>query len=56
MKLKQLYGVQWVVNLLHSKTGLVTFSLPEFNPKKQMFSSWKFHLDDRFESQKAHMI
>jgi hypothetical protein len=27
------------------KTGLVSFSLPEFNLKKQI--SWKFHVDDR---------
>jgi hypothetical protein len=30
------------------KTGLVTFSLPEFNLKKQI--SWEFHVDDRSES------
>jgi hypothetical protein len=29
---------------------LVTFSLPEFNFKKQMCSSWAFHVDDRIES------
>jgi hypothetical protein len=31
-----------------SKTGmmLVTFSLSEFNLKKQMCSSWSFHMDD----------
>jgi hypothetical protein len=29
---------------------LVTFSLPEFNLKKQMFSSWAFHVDDLSES------
>jgi hypothetical protein len=27
------------------KIGLVSFSLPEFNLKKQI--SWKFHVDDR---------
>jgi hypothetical protein len=27
------------------KTGLVTFSLPEFNLKKLI--SWRFHVDDR---------
>jgi hypothetical protein len=27
-----------------SKTGFVTFSLPEFNLKKQI--SWAFHVDD----------
>jgi hypothetical protein len=30
------------------KTGFVTFSLPEFNLKKQI--SWAFHVDDRSES------
>jgi hypothetical protein len=29
---------------------LVTFSLPEFNIKKQMCSSWAFHGDDCSES------
>jgi hypothetical protein len=29
---------------------LVTCSLPEFNLKKQMYSSWAFHVDDRSES------
>jgi hypothetical protein len=29
---------------------LVTFSLPEFNLKKQICSSYEFHVDDRFES------
>jgi hypothetical protein len=33
-----------------TKTGFVTFSLPEFNLKKQMCSSWAFHVDDRSES------
>jgi hypothetical protein len=35
-----------------TKTGmmLVTFSLPEFNLKKQMCSSWAFHVDDCSES------
>jgi hypothetical protein len=32
------------------KTGFVTFSLPEFNLKKQMCYSWAFHVDDRPES------
>jgi hypothetical protein len=31
-----------------NKTGFVTFSLPEFNLKKQI--SWEFHVDDRSES------
>jgi hypothetical protein len=32
-----------------AKTGFVTFSLPEFNLKKQMCSSREFHVDDRSE-------
>jgi hypothetical protein len=34
-----------------TKTGilLVTFSLPEFNLKTQMCSSWAFHVDGRSE-------
>jgi hypothetical protein len=42
-----------------TKTGFVTFSLPEFNLKikKQMYSSWAFHFDDRSESSSTyHMI
>jgi hypothetical protein len=31
-----------------TKTGFVTFSIPEFNFKKQI--SWAFHVDDRSES------
>jgi hypothetical protein len=37
-------------NFMTTKTGFVTFSLPEFNLKKQMSSSWVFHVDDRSES------
>jgi hypothetical protein len=39
-----------------TKTGmmLVTFSLPEFNLKKQMCSSWVFHVDDRSESSSTY--
>jgi hypothetical protein len=33
---------------------LVTFSLPEFNLKKQMCSSWASHVDDRSESSSAY--
>jgi hypothetical protein len=33
---------------------LVTFSLPEFNLKKQMCSSWIFHVDDRSESSSTY--
>jgi hypothetical protein len=36
-----------------TKTGFVTFSLPEFNLKKQMCSSWEFHIDDRSESSRT---
>jgi hypothetical protein len=32
----------------------VTFSLPEFNLKKQMRSSWAFHVDDRSESSSTY--
>jgi hypothetical protein len=32
----------------------VTFSLPEFNLKKQMCSSWQFHIDDRSESSSTY--
>jgi hypothetical protein len=32
-----------------NKTGFVTFSLPEFNLKKQMYYFWSFHIDDRSE-------
>jgi hypothetical protein len=32
-----------------TKTRFVKFSLPEFNLKKQMYSSWAFHVDDRSE-------
>jgi hypothetical protein len=44
-------GVQWVVSLLqlHLRYGC-DISLPEFNLKKQMYSSWAFHIDDRSES------
>jgi hypothetical protein len=39
-----------------TKTGdmLVTFSLPEFNLKKQIYSSWEFHVDDRSESSSTY--
>jgi hypothetical protein len=35
-----------------NKTGFVTFSLPEFNLKKQI--SWAFHIDDRSESSSTY--
>jgi hypothetical protein len=37
-----------------NKTGFVTFSLPEFNLKKQMQDSWEFHVDDRSESSSTY--
>jgi hypothetical protein len=37
-----------------TKTGFVKFSLPEFNLKKQMCSSWAFHVDDRSESSSTY--
>jgi hypothetical protein len=37
-----------------NKTGFVTFSLPEFNLKKQMCSSWAFHVYDRSESSSTY--
>jgi hypothetical protein len=37
-----------------TKTGFVTFSLPEFKLKKQMCSSWAFHVDDRSESSSTY--
>jgi hypothetical protein len=33
---------------------LMTFSLPEFNVKKQMSSSWGFHVDDLSESSSTY--
>jgi hypothetical protein len=33
---------------------LVTFSLPEFNLKKQIYCSWAFHIDVRSESSRTH--
>jgi hypothetical protein len=33
---------------------LVAFSLPEFNLKKQLWSSWAFHVDDRSESSSTY--
>jgi hypothetical protein len=37
-----------------TKTGFVAFSLPEFNLKKQMCTSWVFHVDDRSESSRTY--
>jgi hypothetical protein len=33
---------------------LVTFSLPELNLKKQMYTSWEFHGDDRSKSSSTY--
>jgi hypothetical protein len=33
---------------------LVTFSLPEFNLKKQMYTAWEFHVDDHSESSSTY--
>jgi hypothetical protein len=33
---------------------LVTFSFPEFNLKKQMCSSWAFHVDGHSESSSTY--
>jgi hypothetical protein len=33
---------------------LVTFSLPKFNLKKQMCSSWEFHVDHLYESSSTY--
>jgi hypothetical protein len=33
---------------------LVTFSLPEFNLKKQMYSSWAFHVDEPSDSSRTY--
>jgi hypothetical protein len=35
-----------------TKTGFVTFSLPEFNLKTRI--SWPFHVDDRSESSSTY--
>jgi hypothetical protein len=37
-----------------TKTWFVTFSLPEFNLKIQMCSSWSFHVDDCSESSSTY--
>jgi hypothetical protein len=37
-----------------NKTGFVTFSLPEFNLKTQMCSSWAFYVVDRSESSSTY--
>jgi hypothetical protein len=37
-----------------NKTGFATFSLSEFNLKKQMCYSWAFHVDDRSESSSTY--
>jgi hypothetical protein len=35
---------------------LVTFSVLELNLKKQMCSSWEFHVDDRSESSSTYYM
>jgi hypothetical protein len=48
-------GVQWVVSLLQLNWHiLVTISLPEFNLKKQMCTSWAFYVDDCSESSSTY--
>jgi hypothetical protein len=37
-----------------TKTGLVRFSLSEFNLKKKVCYSWAFHVDDRSESSRTY--
>jgi hypothetical protein len=37
-----------------NKTWFVTFSLPEFNLKKQIYTSWAFHVDDRSGSSSTY--
>jgi hypothetical protein len=39
-----------------NKTGFLTFSLPEFNLRKQMYFSWAFHVDDRSESSSTYSM
>jgi hypothetical protein len=41
-------------NFTTTKPGFVKYSLPEFNLKKQMLSSWEFHVDDRSESSSTY--
>jgi hypothetical protein len=41
-------------NFTTTKTGLVTFSLPELNIKKQMYNYCVFHADDHFESSSTY--
>jgi hypothetical protein len=48
-------GVQWVVSLLQLKVQYACdIFTPEFNLKKQMFSSWEFRVDDRSESSSTY--
>jgi hypothetical protein len=41
-------------NFTTTSAGFVKFSLLEFNLKKQMFTSWTFHVDDRSESSSTY--
>jgi hypothetical protein len=48
-------GVQWVVSLPQLKLGYACdIFTPEFNLKKQMYTSWAFHVDDRSESSSTY--
>jgi hypothetical protein len=51
-------GIQWLVSLLQLKNWdmLVTFSFQEFNLKKEMCTSWEFHVDDRSESSNTYDV
>jgi hypothetical protein len=37
-----------------NKTGFVKFVLPEFNLKKQIYSSWAYHVDHHSESSSTY--
>jgi hypothetical protein len=37
-----------------TKTDFVKFSIPDFNLKKQICTSWAFHVDDRSESSSTY--
>jgi hypothetical protein len=37
-----------------TKTGFLTFLLPDFNLKKQMCDSWAFHVDVRPKSSRKY--
>jgi hypothetical protein len=56
MTVIQPHGLHSVVNLLQLKLvySCDILSLPEFNLKKQICSSWAFHVDDRSESSSTY--